>query len=228
MAAASSSRRRSKRLAQLFPGMRAEERAQLQYDEEGLYSTTEQRNATVMTEILGDTVWLHAHRPFAQLDVVDATAGIGGNTLSFARHCRKVHAFELNFERWRMLRANVELLQLGPKVSCYHGDFVTYLKVGYFRDQTVFFIDPPWGGTKYRRERELALSLSGVPLHRVVNLLPHSRETTVGLKVPLNFALAAFKRNLAPHVRIRGISRLRRMLLLVLCASPHGHALRRA
>ena len=215
------SRRRMKRLAQLFPDLLPSQRLQLQYDEEGLYSTTEQRNATTMTEILGDTVWLHAHQPFSQVEVVDATAGIGGNTLSFARYCHKVHAFELNFERWRMLRANVQMLQMGPKVSCYHGNFVTYLKVGYFRNQTVFFIDPPWGGLKYHKERALSLSMSGVPLHRIVNLLPHTRETTVGLKVPLNFALDAFKKNLAPHVRIRGISHLRRMMLLVLCASPH-------
>ena len=94
----------------------------LQCDEVSLYSITEARLAKQMTQLLLDVAGAGAC-------IVDATACVGGNTLSFGSPgaFRHVTAVELSAQRAAMLRHNVTICGHDKHVTVLQGDFVALL-----------------------------------------------------------------------------------------------------
>lgn len=209
-------KKNGRRLRYLFP---AHMRHLLDFDHQGLYSTTEYDIARTMSNIMANACWIHSKRHASKLDMVDGTAGIGGNSFAFAGVFRRVHALELDYQRWEMLQSNTRNLELHRSIDCIHGNFITYLESGMFRSMRTFFLDPPWGGLAYKRKTQLQLQLSGVPLHTILDWMPDD-YTVCGLKVPYNFALRHLVDHLPPHISLRWVSRFKHIWLLVLCISP--------
>lgn len=78
--------------------------------------------------------------------VTDATAAVGGNTISFAQYFFHVNSIEINKTHFDMLVHNLNVYGLKDKVTFYHNDFKNVvLKI----KQDVIFFDPPWGGPLY-------------------------------------------------------------------------------
>ena len=212
-----SKKRHTKKLKKLFPG---HIRHLVNFDNQGLYSTTEYEIAQSMTDILTNACWLHTRQQAARASIVDCTAGIGGNTMSFASMFKRVYALELNYTRWIYLRRNMARLKLGGTVTCIHNNFLTYVYEDMLQHVQMFFLDPPWGGNSYKQKHQLRLYLSGTPLHDVINRLPRGRPAVCGIKVPYNFALAYFSERLAEHVKIQFVSRFRHVWLVVCYIYP--------
>eukprot|EP01080_Neovahlkampfia_damariscottae_P003855 gene3855-7015_t len=88
---------------------------------------------------------------------IDATANLGGNTISFALHrgVKNVIGVELDKNRFEYLEKNIELYQkkFYAKVELVQGNFIDWLikesKVSSFKNACVF-ADPPWGGSNYQ------------------------------------------------------------------------------
>lgn len=85
--------------------------------------------------------------------VIDASAGIGGNTLGFALHndIKKVISYEAKRDRWEMLSNNIALYNLGEKVLTYNqsfeiGEDLQLLDVNdpFINQKAVVYFDPPW------------------------------------------------------------------------------------
>lgn len=210
-------KRYTKRLKRLFP---LHIRNVVNFDDQGLYSTTEYEIAQKMTDIMVNACWLHTHEQAARSSIVDGTAGIGGNTFSFCTMFKRVYAMELDYTRWIMLHLNMKTLEMNNTVDCIHGNFLTYLEAGLLRSARVFFLDPPWGGLSYKRKAQVHLCLSGTPLHVIVNSLPADRPVVCGIKVPYNFALGHFSERLAKHVHINSVNRFRQVWLVVCYLYP--------
>lgn len=170
-------------LAQVKPGQT------LQITDKGLYSITRP----------ADVVWTNAliqrvfHDRFPQqkmkeYSMVDGTAGIGGNTISFASLFREVHAVEYNDVHYEVLRNNV-ICALGlPNVRTYHENILQWTDQHYIYDthRTLFFIDPPWGGRKYKLFKYFTLRLGRVFIQDFIQKLYHLGYPMVVLKAPLN------------------------------------------
>ena len=124
--------------------------------------------------------------------ITDATAGVGGNTLSFARRFNKVHAIEINEIRYNYLINNIGVYKLN-NVVCYNKSCINLINT---IDSNIVFFDPPWGGKDYKKQIELELYISEVPLTKIVNDLILSKSNVmqfiVGIKIPKNFALEKF------------------------------------
>ena len=73
----------------------------LQYDNEGLYSISHPEDANLISEFIVNYVG------YKDLNILDATAGLGGNTISFSKNFKKVTAIELNEKRFNMLENNI-------------------------------------------------------------------------------------------------------------------------
>jgi hypothetical protein len=99
---------------------------QVQCDEVSLYSVTEGRSAERMTTLIIDEL-RRLGCGNSNLIITDATACIGGNSLSFARSdaVSRVNAVELSQQRARMLDHNLKLLapNLSAKANVYCDDF---------------------------------------------------------------------------------------------------------
>lgn len=155
-------------------------RQQIRLDEEALYSVTDQATADKITLELLKVV------PATAI-LTDGTACIGGNTFSFSRSFQRVNAVELEPTKFRYLKHNMEVLGV-ENVSCYSGDILEYVNL---LDQSLLFLDPPWGGPDYKQKQRVHLSLSGVPLDEVCRRFAPT-TTYIALKTPTNFHIEEF------------------------------------
>ena len=98
--------------------------------------------------------------------ITDATACVGGNTVSFAKHFKTVQAIELDESRYHQLKHNLDLITTAyggnyflGEVRLYHGDCLSLCSQ---LKQDVVFVDPPWGGSAYKEQCGTELYLSGM------------------------------------------------------------------
>lgn len=125
--------------------------------------------------------------------ITDATAGIGGNTISFAQYFKFVHAIELDKTRAEYLQNNINIYELS-NVQVYNQDCLELTKN---LNQQVVFIDPPWGGKNYKMQKNLRLIISNISLESYCNQLFDKNITKnipsiIILKLPRNYDLLYF------------------------------------
>lgn len=179
-----------------FPNFSFLERRRMRFDSEALFSVTDAKSADKITRALST---LSGFKP--GFVISDITSCVGGSVISFARSFAKVNAVEIDPTRFDMLRHNVAGVAQCKNVSFHHGNGV-HLALSSKISQDIVFVDPPWGGPDYLKTSNLHLSLSDgnceVDLGELAfRLLNCSRTRYVAFKVPVNFAVEDFKRDLS-------------------------------
>jgi len=160
----------------LFRFVDASVRSRILLDEEALYSTTDQVTADKITKDIAK---------YVELDeiITDATACAGGNTYSFAQVFRNVLAFEKDPLRSKLLKHNMTVLGVSNNVTIKCGDANQLCQL---QTQKLIFIDPPWGGPDYKRNPNIELYMSDVPLWKFCkSVSPFTKY--VAVKAPTNF-----------------------------------------
>jgi len=204
-------------------------------DDVGRYSVTKPKLAAAMTKTLYRIC--NDRNPHCSIAIgnksvcVDLTAGIGGNTISFARFFSNVYAYEIDKNRFLYLRKNIERLDAKykkrVKIDCRDSLVAFQELVENNVLPTAVFIDPPFGGI--RRKKELIsgkhLFLGDVPLTRVVINVASSIMVNIGLKLPLNFDVFRFLEELSEENTIRKfeavcIKKMEQQLFVVLRVAP--------
>ena len=115
--------------------------------------------------------------------IVDCFAGVGGNTISFARSNRwvRVYAIENDPTALECAKHNAKIYGVSDRISWFLGDCFEIIrnKLSSIRAESVVFASPPWGGVSpYWVERPLIpfnISRSGIPLG--ANLWPRLHAT---------------------------------------------------
>jgi predicted RNA methylase len=171
---------------------------QLQTDPVALFSITPAPDADIMSDRIArlDDVSL---QKLGRLPVItDGCACVGGNVISFACSGRfsKVNAVEFDGKRCDMLKHNVSVIE-GRKVS--PPPAPTSVMSGSCLDrmhelhQDIVFLDPPWGGPKYKDAEKVPLYLGDRHLADIVADLSSSASVNgtryVVFKAPKNFDL---------------------------------------
>ena len=119
--------------------------------------------------------------------ITDMTACIGGDTIRFSQIFSQINSIELSEERCEFLKHNVNVYKR-KNVKIYQGDSLNIIEK---LKQDVIYIDPPWGGKKYKYKKKINLYLSKQPMWNICNtLLPLAK--IIVLKVPLNFNVNFF------------------------------------
>ena len=181
-------------------------RAQLRFDEEAFFSTTDQLTADRISKSILTFI------PRTSL-VVDATACIGGNTYSFAQNFARVRAYEVDPRRAEMLAHNMRVLGVAHNTQVMCGDAVKLCRREGVSD--LVFIDPPWGGPEYKNQAEIDLYMAdNVPLARFCQqIVPYT--SYISIKVPKNFARDRFVREMEGYMDLlQENTNLRKMNLL--------------
>ena len=122
--------------------------------------------------------------------LVDATASVGGNTISFARHFNQVIAIEIKEKTFQMLNDNLQIYALSNVITK-NIDFIDYIDHIPI-DTDVVFIDPPWFteslvGSWYNKKINNNLSLSGISIETIKNKLLDRYNVFVVIKAPKYF-----------------------------------------
>lgn len=135
------------------------------------------------------------------ITITDATAGIGGNTFSFAQWFKQVNAVECKSETYKLLKNNIDIYNY-TNVDCICAD---YTKIFNQLTQDVIFIDPPWGGKTYKQILKNKLMLSGYHLGIFCKMLIETMTSLIVLKLPLNFDFDYFYEELNTNMLITTI-----------------------
>lgn len=195
----------------LFRFVQPEIRVNLKFDDEALFSTTDQLTADKITrDIL-------RFLP-ASSTITDCTACIGGNTFSFSQQFASVRAYEIDPMRAEYLRMNMGALSVNNvEIQC--GDALELIsQTGDLHD--LVFIDPPWGGPNYKEADRVRLSLSGRTLEEAcIAIAPYCRY--IALKVPTNFDETGFLDGTHGYLELKHKNaQLRKMHLLIFRVVP--------
>jgi predicted RNA methylase len=173
-----------------FPANENVQTSSLMVTKEGKYSVTKPEHASLIADIIVDTADYHG---IARTQIVDATACIGGDTLSFIGKFYRVTAVEINPTNYDALVHNMSMYghQHGRRLRLFNDNFLDCYER--FASKIVY-MDAPWGGPEYKKERNLMLYMSGVPVDELTStVLEAGNAQLVALKVPFNFDIARFK-----------------------------------
>jgi predicted RNA methylase len=142
--------------------------------------------------------------------ITDATAGIGGNTFSFATFFKSVISVENDLKTFEMLHNNVTVCNY-TNVTFINKN---YIDVMYDLKQDVVFIDPPWGGRNYKSYDSILLKLSEIDIEEICyNLI--IRNNIVVLKLPLNYNFSKiYKKTNNKNIKVF-IHKLKKMYIVV-------------
>ncbi|CAM9565206.1 unnamed protein product [Scytosiphon promiscuus] len=196
--------------------MSPKRRNRLRFDEESLWSITDQNTADEMSNIA-----LLLPGVSVATAVIDGTACVGGNAISFVSAFDEVWAVEIDPDRFDLLKGNVKksIARSAHKqktVRFFNADFLDVLENE--RDQIaakrpVVFIDPPWGGEEYKKKGLVDLVLSDTKMVEVCSRSAKAGARHVLLKVPTNFNVRGFRDAVGAAGRVT-LHDLRKMLLI--------------
>jgi 16S rRNA G966 N2-methylase RsmD len=169
-------------IKKIFP--QTDDYTKLEYDIEGMYSITHFIDADIISKII-----LSNYENSNNLKIVDCTAGIGGNTISFYKFFYKLTSIELSKEKYKMLKNNTSIYGINStkilNMSC-----IDYIKQN--NEDDVFFFDPPWGGLDYKNKKNLRLKLDNLSLDQVIELIENRVNKLIIFKLPFNYDFNEF------------------------------------
>ncbi|MBN8549428.1 MAG: RsmD family RNA methyltransferase [Deltaproteobacteria bacterium] len=147
---------------------------QMRIDIEGLYSLAQQ---SIMDQIsaliVGDSV-------------IDAFCGVGGSAIGLARAGKKVISIDSNAERIEMAKYNATLFGVSEQIEFMVGNSLKLLPTLH---ADAIFLDPPWGGPDYSKQRKFYFK-DFAPNGRELLEISLARARQVSLRLPKNFEMA--------------------------------------
>jgi len=159
------------------------------------------------------------------LNITDATAGAGGNVLSFCKKFKHVNAIEIDVKRYNFLVNNLEAYNYkNASTFCDDCHKFIYNK----ENQDIVFFDPPWGGKDYKNKINIRLSIGNIAVEDIcINLLKTENMYSpkiVSIKLPKNYDLLYLYKKISDevsHVKVFLYS-LNKMNIIVLENISHS------
>lgn len=173
-------------MKKLFPYKKNVNYENLKITKVGKYSISHRFDSTFLSKTI-KTLYNYLKKDPKNIIVTDATAGIGGNTLSFGINFGKVNAIELETEQIEALNHNIDQFRLS-NIEVYHGSCLDVVPT---LVQDVIFVDPPWGGKEYKLKDQLNLYLDDREIVDITNEWFENSEF-IFIKLPKNFILGEF------------------------------------
>ena len=156
----------------------------LKITDKGKYSISKPCDAEWITNIICNfSINILKKHPNTQI-ITDGTAGIGGNVIDFSKHFSQVNAIEINKVHYEVLKNNIEAIDL-KNVKTYNDNFLNFVDLFKYQN-SIFFIDPPWGGKSYKNFKYFNLKLGKIMIYDVINILFKKGYKYVFLKAPIN------------------------------------------
>jgi len=129
------------------------------------------------------------------LSIIDANAGIGGDTIYFSKYFQHIHSIEKNNMHFEVLKNNIQAIQL-KNVFLYEGNFMNIIhekKNNLLQSKNILYMDPPWGGPDYKKQKFIDLDIeldepNEKKLHVVINAL-YQYFNVIFLKAPINIII---------------------------------------
>ena len=156
------------------------------YDEEGLWSLTLPNDADKISKIIINEFGNN-------IIILDGTAGLGGNIISFCKYFQYVIGIEYNNDRFNLLKNNIELFKLCNVELLNNNSTKLILENQLNKYINCYFFDPPWGGPNYKYNKYIKLKLGDYNLNKLIIIIKKKNNNiSVILKLPKNYDLSEF------------------------------------
>ena len=168
----------------------------LKIDKESIYYISLREDAEIITDVVKDAFPLKKDETYKKIYITDATAGVGGNTISFGKNFKYVNSIEIENTRFKYLKNNIQVYGLS-NVNIYNENCLDILHKLY---SDIIFFDPPWGGKDYKFKKNLRLELSNKNIEDVcLDIMEKKLARLIVLKLPLNYDKKFFKEKLCNY-----------------------------
>lgn len=156
------------KIMRIFPHLKnSNNYLKLMIDDESLTYITIREIAELTSKIICHHLIKYNLNP-QKIKIIDYTAGVGGNVLSFGKFFNKVYAIEIHKNRFEYLKNNIDVYEY-KNILCINDSSINFNdKFLVDVNPNVIFIDPPWGGNNYRETESLRLKLDNVPIEDLV------------------------------------------------------------
>ena len=150
----------------LFPFRLGVNRNNIHMNHECVYYVTVPKDSEKIVQLI--TKKLEIYKSKKNITIVDATACVGGDTITFCHNFGKVIPIELDKERYEQLLHNLKLYNInnayteGCNGSCL--DIIPDIKM----NVDIIYMDPPWGGSDYKLIEKIDLQLGGIVLDQII------------------------------------------------------------
>ena len=134
--------------------------------------------------------------------IIDGTSSLGGNLISFIHHFKFIIGIEINNIRFNKLLHNLNnkfVLKFIKHKNFFKSTFSNIILINdsfnnYInficesnKKYKIIYLDPPWGGKKYKDYNSVILGLAGIPLHCLVKQIKELDDSIIIiLKLPKN------------------------------------------
>ena len=141
--------------------------SKLQIDDESLSFITIREIADLTSKIICHHLIKYNINPL-RTSIVDYTAGVGGNVLSFGKFFNQVYAIEIMKNRFDYLQNNINVYGY-KNILCINDSSInfTYNELTKI-NQCIIFIDPPWGGGDYKNVDTIKLKLDNIEIEKII------------------------------------------------------------
>ena len=187
-------------IKKIFPNENCINPKKIKYDSEGLWSISHPESA----ELLTSKIKIFEKTGLKINSILDATAGLGGNTFSFAANFNKFIACEIDNCRFEILRNNLECYNY-KNIIAVNSDCIDFIKNTEESIDAIFF-DPPWGGPNYKYEDNVEIKLSDFELNEICTLIyENTKCKLVIFKLPYNYDINSQFKKCKSIIKIKHI-----------------------
>jgi len=195
------------KIARIFPIIKNfNNYSKLKIDEDSFSYITVREIADMITKIISYHLLFFNLNP-QKITIIDYTAGVGGNVLSFSKYFNYVYGIEIDKTRADYLENNVNVYGFHNVTvindSSINFNYNEMIKI----NPNIIFMDPPWGGNDYKNSENLLLSLGEKSIEDlvidIINIFSdyylierndnlNRRNKLIVLKLPKNYDVEYF------------------------------------
>ena len=136
-------------------------RYNLKISEEGKYSLSHWKDADKVSILIEYHI---SKYNLKDIDIIDGTAGVGGNTITFSKNFNNVYATDISKLHIKLLIHNLNIYNI-HNIKIMNSDICDLNIINHGH---VLFLDPPWGGPDYKKYNSLTLYLGKYKLEEIV------------------------------------------------------------
>ena len=170
-------------LNKLFPCPPNNNYDNLMIDAESVSYITTPYNSEIIVGIIDSLIPKNVLRN--DITILDGTACVGGDSISFGKMFGNVISSEINIKRYKMLMNNLNVFQLFNFITV-NDYFINIIKR--INNIDIVYLDPPWGGKNYKYQNNLRLQISNIYIDDLINMIFEKNTIKmIVLKLPKNY-----------------------------------------
>jgi hypothetical protein len=165
-----------------FPNIKGVDRTKIQLTTEGIYSISDNLGSDKLVFLI------FKYFNSNDLTITDATGNNGSDTIAMGLKFTHINSIELDKTNFKVLENNVKQVYNLNNVDLFNGDSLEYLSK---LKQDIIYIDAPWGGTDYKKNKYIELYMSGKNMGWIYNKYKSNAKLFI-FKLPINYNFTNF------------------------------------